>query len=40
MALVHRLGQCVGDAGTDPHHGGFLDAELAAGISPSPALAT
>lgn len=23
-----RLGQCIGEAGADPHHGGFLDAEL------------
>ena len=28
MALVHGLGQRIGDAGANPHHGGLLDAEL------------
>ena len=28
MALVHRLGQRIGDTSADPHHGGLLDAEL------------
>jgi hypothetical protein len=28
MALVHRLGQRVGNAGTHADHGGFVDAEL------------
>src|SRR5258708_31673934 len=28
MALVHGLGQRVGNASADPHHGGLLDAEL------------
>src|SRR6266496_5240437 len=28
MALVHRLGQRIGDAGAHPDHGGLVDAEL------------
>src|SRR5438105_1016138 len=27
MAVIHRLGERVADAGTDPDHGGLLDAE-------------
>jgi len=27
MALVHRLGQRIGDAGPHPDHGGLVDAE-------------
>ena len=28
MSLIHGLGQCIGDASADPHHGCLLDAEL------------
>jgi hypothetical protein len=28
VAFVHRLGQCIGNPGPHPRHGGLLDAEL------------
>ena len=28
MSFIHGLGQCVGDAGANPDHRGFFDAEL------------
>ena len=28
MSLIHGLGQRIGNASADPHHGGLLDAEL------------
>ena len=40
MAIVHGFGQSVGDAGSDPDHGRFLDAELhgdsIGGLEPDP----
>jgi hypothetical protein len=28
VSLIYRLGQCIGNASSNPDHGGFLDAEL------------